>query len=82
MKVIEESKPVFKLDGNLDFNLGKTMFLAKGTTARHVYQRAEFFLQTDPSLQDIAHDFTFNMFSVEGIEILVTGDSHRHRHLH
>ncbi len=37
---------------------------------RYVYQGAEFFLQTDPNLQDIVHDFTFNMFSVEDIEIL------------
>ena len=61
-----------KLDDNLDFNLGKTMFLAKGTTSRNVYERATFFLWNDPILQDIVHDFTFNMFSVEGIEILET----------
>jgi hypothetical protein len=30
LRLIAASKPVFKLDGNLDFNLGKTMFLAKG----------------------------------------------------
>ena len=28
-KLAAVSKPVFKLDGNLDFNMGKTMFLAK-----------------------------------------------------
>ena len=72
MKVITVSNPVFKLDGNLDFNLVKTMFLTKGTTARYVYQRAEFFLQNDPILLDITHDFTFNMFSVKSIEILGT----------
>ena len=72
LRLIAASKPVFKLDGNLDFNLGKTMFLAKGTTARHVYDRAKFFLQNDPNLQDIAHDFTLNMFSVQGIEVLGT----------
>jgi hypothetical protein len=72
LKLITVSKPVFKLDGNLDFNLGKTMFLTKVTTARHVYQRVAFFLQNDPSLQDIVYDFTFNMLSVEGIEILGT----------
>jgi hypothetical protein len=55
-----------------NFNLGKTMFLTKGTTGRHVYQRANFFLQNDPNLQDITYDFTFNMLSVEGIEILGT----------
>ncbi len=55
-----------------DFNLGKTMSLAKGTTARHVYERAQVFLQNDPSLQDIAQDFTPNMFSVQGIEVLGT----------
>ena len=48
------------------------MFLTKDTTARHVYDRANFFLQNDPSLQDIAHDFTLNMFSVQGIEVLGT----------
>ena len=72
LKLIAAAKPVFKLDGNLDFNLGKTMFLAKDTTVRHVYQRTQFFLQNDPNLQDIAQDFTSNMFSVEGIEILGT----------
>ncbi len=65
-------KPGFKLDGNLDFNLGKAMFLAKGTTAHHVCDRAQFFLQNDPSLQDIAQDFTLNMFFVQGIEVLGT----------
>ena len=34
------SKPVFNSDGNLDFNMGKTMTLAKGLSARHVYERA------------------------------------------
>ena len=36
LRLISEFKLTFKLDGNLDFNLGKTMFLAQGTTARHV----------------------------------------------
>ena len=72
LRLISELKPGFKLDGNLDFNLGKTMFLTKGTTVRHVYDRAQFFLQNDPSLQDIAHDLTSNMFSVEGIEVMGT----------
>ncbi len=48
------------------------MFLVKDTTTRHVFQRSQFFLQNDPSLQGITHDFTSNMFSVEGIEILGT----------
>ena len=72
LRLITTVKSVFKLDDNLDFNLGKTMFLTKETTVRHVYQRTQFFLQNDPSLQGIAHDFTSNMFSVEGIEILGT----------
>ena len=50
------NKPVFKSDGNLDFNMVKTEFLAKGPTARHVYERAKYLLQTDPDLQDIAND--------------------------
>ena len=71
-KLITSSKSVFKLDDNLDFNLGKTMFLTKGTTARHVNEKAHFFLENDLSLQDITDDFNFNMFSVEDIEILET----------
>ena len=63
MSLISELKPGFKLDGNLDFNLGKTMFLGKG-------DQAKFFLQNDPRLQDITQDFTLNMFSVQGIKYL------------
>ena len=44
LKLIAAAKPVFKLDGNLDFNLDKTMVLVKGTTVMHTYQRAQFFL--------------------------------------
>ena len=44
LKNVTVRKPVFKLDGNLDFNMGKTEFLAKGTTARHVYEWAQYFL--------------------------------------
>jgi hypothetical protein len=40
LKLEAVSKPVFKSDGNLDFNMGKTEFLAKGPTACHVYERA------------------------------------------
>jgi hypothetical protein len=62
LKLISTVKSVFKLDDNLDFNLGKTMFLDKSTTVRHVFQRAQFFLENDPSLQGITHDFTFNIW--------------------
>ena len=48
------------------------MFLTKGTTALHVYERDQVFLQNDPSLQNITQDFTPNMFSVQGIEVLGT----------
>jgi hypothetical protein len=48
------------------------MFLTKVTTSRHVYERVQVFLQNDPILQDIAQDFTPNMFSVQGIEVLGT----------
>ena len=41
-------------------------------SARHVYERAQHFLQDDPDLQDIANDFTPEMFSVKGIEVLGT----------
>ena len=56
MKLVAACKPTFKLDGNLDFNMGKTEILAKGPTARHVYERDQHFLQTDPELQGIAND--------------------------
>ena len=65
-------EPVFKSDGNLDFNMGKTEFLVKGPTARHVYERTQYFLQTDPDLQDITNDFTPDMFTTTGIEVLGT----------
>ena len=65
-------KPVFKLDGNLDFNMGKTEFLTKNPTVRHVYERVQYFLQTDPDLQGIANDFTPDMFTTTGIEVLGT----------
>jgi hypothetical protein len=66
------SKSVFKSDGNLDFNMGKTEFLAKGPTARHEFEQAQYFLQTDPDLQVIATDFTPEMFKAMGIEVLGT----------
>ena len=72
LRIMSEFKSGFKLNGNFDFNLGKTMFLTKDTTARHVYERVQVFLQNDPSLQDIVQDFTPNMFSVQGIEVLGT----------
>jgi hypothetical protein len=52
--------------------MGETMILAKGPTARHVYERAQHFLQNDPDLQGIANDFTTVMFTVQGIEVLGT----------
>ncbi len=59
-------KPVFKLDGNLDFNMGKIIILTKEPTGRHVYERSKYFLENDPDLQGIANDFTPDMFSVQG----------------
>jgi hypothetical protein len=44
LRLVSELKPVFESDGNLDFNLGKTMFLDTDTTSRHVYERAQFVL--------------------------------------
>jgi hypothetical protein len=55
LKLAAVSKPIFKLDGNLDFNMGKTEFLVKGPSARHVHERAQYycdFLQNDPDLQN------------------------------
>jgi hypothetical protein len=72
LNLVSVSKSVFKSDGNLDFNMGKTEFLAKDPTARHVFERAQYFLQTDPDLQVITNDFTPEMFTVMGIEVLGT----------
>jgi hypothetical protein len=72
LKLAAVSKPVFKSDDNLEFKMDKTEFLAKGPTARHVSKRAQYFLQTDPDLQGIANDFTPEMFTVTGIEVLGT----------
>ena len=70
LKLIAVLKSVFKKDGNLDFNIGKTKILAKGPTAQHVFNRAKHFLDNDPDLQEIANDFTLDMFKDEGIEVL------------
>jgi hypothetical protein len=51
LKILGAAQPLFKEDGNLDFNMGKTKFLAKGSlSTRHMYERAQHFLQTDPAL--------------------------------
>jgi hypothetical protein len=52
--------------------MDKTEFLAKGPTTRHVYERAQYFLQTDPDLQVIVNGFTPEMFMTTGIEVLGT----------
>jgi hypothetical protein len=52
--------------------MGKTEFLVKGPTARHVYERDQYSLQTDPDLQVITNDFTPEMFTVKEIEVLGT----------
>jgi hypothetical protein len=67
LKFLGASQPLFKEDGNLDFNIGKTKFLAKGSiSARHLYERAQHFLQSDPGLQHMPNDFTPEMFIVHG----------------
>jgi hypothetical protein len=73
LKFLVAAQPLFKEDGNLDFNMGKTKFLTKGPiSARHLYERDQHFLRTDPALQHMANDFTPEMFTVEGIEVLGT----------
>ena len=53
--------------------MGKTKFLAKGPiSARHLYERAQHFLRTDPALQHLANEFTEEMFTLEGIQVLGT----------
>jgi hypothetical protein len=46
--------------------------MTKGPTARHVFERAQYFLQTDPDLQGIANDFTPEMCTATGIVVLGT----------
>jgi hypothetical protein len=41
LKLTTVIKPVFKLDGNLDFNMSKAMILTKVTTTCHVYDGIE-----------------------------------------
>jgi hypothetical protein len=42
LKFLGAAHPLFKEDGNLDFNMGKTKFLAKGSiSARYLYERAQ-----------------------------------------
>jgi hypothetical protein len=72
LKLAAVSKPVFKSDGNLDFNMSKTMILTKDPTSRYVYERTQHFLQNDPDLQVIANDFTPEMFTIQGSEVLGT----------
>ncbi len=72
LKLATVRNPVFKLDGNLDFNMSKTEFLGKGPSARHVYERSQYFFQTDPDLQNIVNDFSPDMFTTTGIEVLGT----------
>jgi hypothetical protein len=64
LEVISELNPFFKQDANLDFNLDKTKILDKGTTTQHVFSGSIFF-QDNPDLQEIPHDFTLDMFTVE-----------------
>ncbi len=53
--------------------MGKTKVLVKGPiSARHLYERDQHFLRTDPVLQNMVNDFTPEMFTVEGIEVLGT----------
>jgi hypothetical protein len=73
LKFLGTAQPLFKEDDNLDFNMGKTKFLAKGSiSVRHLYERVQHFLQSDPGLQHMANVFTPEMFTVEGIEVLGT----------
>ena len=58
LKIMSMLTLVFKEDGNLNFNIGKTKVLPKGPTADHVFERAKHFLDTDPDLASIAHHFT------------------------
>ncbi len=60
---LDTGQPMFKEDGNLDFNMVKTKFLGKGTiSARHLYERTQHFLRTIPVIQHMSKEFTPEMF--------------------
>ena len=54
LHLISVLKPVLKKEGNLDFNIGETKVLGKGTTTQHVFDRDQHFFDFDPYLQEIA----------------------------
>jgi hypothetical protein len=72
LKFISVLTSVFKKVGNLDFNISKTKVLVKGTSTDHLFEYTNHFLDTDLDLVDIAHHFTRDMFTTEGIEVLGT----------
>jgi hypothetical protein len=76
LKLATVCKPVFKSDDNLKFKMGKTEFLAKGPTARHVFERDQYFLQTDPDLQDMTQNCIKIMRDVDKLEPLTDGFTH------
>ena len=48
LQLLGEGQTLFKEDGNLDFNMGKTKFLAKGPiSARHLYERDQHFQMSE-----------------------------------
>jgi hypothetical protein len=69
MRWVGVSRTVFVRRGNKE---KKTFARVRGISARHLYERSQIFLQSDPVLQHMANVFTPEIFTVEGIEVLGT----------
>ena len=81
LRLISELKSGFKLDDNLDFNPGKTMFLTMVTTESHVYDRAQvfkFFYRTTQAFKTL-HKISLRICSP--CRVLKYRGSHRHGHI-
>ena len=48
----------------------KAKVLVKGPKTQHVFNRKKHFFEIDPDLQEIVQDFTLDMFTTKGIEVL------------
>ena len=78
LRLIAASKPVFKLDGNLDFNLGKTMLLAKVPQLGTCMIGLNFFCRMTQAFRTLRMILLWTFRA----GYRSTGDCHRHRHLH
>ena len=70
-------KPIFNLDFKISTRQRSSLTESQQNTMcliRHVFDQTQHFFECDPDLQEIDQDFTLDMFTVEGTEVL---GSHR-----